>query len=97
MDHPSDFIHIKNDGTDHIPSHDLLNEYTSAHFDSMFASKLHFDPKKYFATWVENKKNIMLISGAYSRSEFSNRVKKSFANQIIADHTCPVFIAHTAH
>jgi hypothetical protein len=95
-DHPSDIIHIKNDGTEDIPNRDLLLEYTKAHFDFTFASKLQFDPKKYFTTWVENKKNVILITGAYSRSAFSNTMRRSFAYQTIADHICPVFVAHTA-
>jgi hypothetical protein len=95
-DLPTDLVHVKNDATNNVPSPDLLKEYTNVHFDSMFASKLHFDPNRYFATWIENKKNVLLVTGAYSRSTFSNAIRKSFADQILASHTCPVFIAHTA-
>ena len=95
-DHPSDIIHVKNDGIDDIPNRNLLLEYTKAHFDSTFASKLQFDAKKYFTTWVENKKNVILITGAYSRSSFSNTMRRSFAYPTIADHICPVFVAHSA-
>jgi hypothetical protein len=95
-DHPSDIIHVKNDGIDDIPNRNLLLEYTKAHFDSTFASKLQFDPKKYFTTWVENKKNVILITGAYSRSSFSNTMRRSFAYPTIADNICPVFVAHSA-
>jgi len=94
-DHPSDIIHVKNDGTEDIPNRDLLLEYTKAHFESAFTSKLQFDTKKYFTTWVEDRKNAILITGAYSRSAFSNTMRRSFAFQTIRDQICPVFVAHT--
>jgi hypothetical protein len=91
---PSDFIHVKKDGTDDMPDRELLSEYTKAHFESSFASRLRFDPDKYFTTWVENRKNVVLITGAYSRSAFSNTMKKSFAHATIRDQICPVFVSH---
>jgi len=94
VDMPADFVHIKNVEEDNIPDKDLLQEYTGSHFESLFASKLHFDPKKFFASWLENKKNVLLVAGAYSRSAFSNVFKKSFAGDLIAKHSCPIFIAH---
>jgi hypothetical protein len=94
VDYPSDFVYIKNEDKEVIPDGSLLQEYTKAHFDAMFASKLHFDPNKYFSAWMENKKNILLIAGAYSRSFLSNIFHPSFANKLIAKSICPVFISH---
>ena len=94
VDLPAEFVHIKNVPEDDIPDLDLLQEYTSSHFESLYASKLHFDPKKYFSTWLENKMNVLLVTGSYSRSTFSNVFRQSFAGDLIARHTCPIFIAH---
>src|SRR4051794_27540797 len=51
-DHPVDIVYIKQDSNDVIPNHDLLREYSLSHFQSQFTSKLHFDPKKYFTSWL---------------------------------------------
>lgn len=91
---PAEFVHVKNEKTDEIPDKELLQEYAGAHFDSLFASKLHFDAKKYFTDWLETKKNVLLVTGSYSRSNFSNAFKQSFAEKVIAKHACPVFVAH---
>jgi hypothetical protein len=91
---PSEIVHIKEETSDDVPNLDLLREYTFSHFQSQYTSKLHFDPKKYFTTWLKEKKNVLLIAGSFSRSSFSNNLRKSFAENIIAEHTCPIFIAH---
>lgn len=91
---PADFVHIKDEKGDDIPDQELLQEYAGSHFDALYASKLHFDAKKHFPTWLENKKNIFLVAGSYSRSTFSNTFRQSFADKVIAKHACPVFIAH---
>lgn len=94
IEYPFDFVYIKDDNEEKIPAKSLLQEYTKSHFDSMFASKLHFDVEKYFSTWMEDRKNNLLISGAYSRSDLSNTLKKSFANKLISGRICPLFISH---
>ncbi|HEY4935290.1 MAG TPA: universal stress protein, partial [Puia sp.] len=43
-DLPAKFVHINNDNKEGIPDKELLHEYTSSHFDSLYASSLHFDP-----------------------------------------------------
>ncbi len=93
-DLPADFVHIKDEKGDDIPDRELLQEYASSHFDSLFASKLHFDAKKHFPDWLENRKNVFLVAGSYSRSSFSNTFRQSFADKVIAKHACPVFISH---
>jgi hypothetical protein len=94
VDLPADFVHIKKAVDNEIHDRSLLQEYTSAHFESLYVSKLHFDPKKYFSSWLENKKNALLVTGSYSRSAFSNLFRQSFAGNVIGNHTCPLFIAH---
>jgi len=93
-DLPADFVHIKDEQEDDIPDRELLQEYAGSHFDSLFASKLHFNAKKYFPAWLESKKNVFLVAGSYSRSSISNAFRQSFADKVISKHACPVFIAH---
>ncbi|HEV3225102.1 MAG TPA: universal stress protein [Puia sp.] len=94
VDLPADFVHIKSAEDDEIPDRELLQEYTSAHFEALYTSKLHFEPKKYFSSWLENKKNVLLVTGSYSRSAFSNLIRQSFAGNVISSHICPIFISH---
>ena len=91
---PAEFVYINAEESDEIPDNDLLKEYVKAHFNSPGVLKLHFDAKKYFATWAEAKKNIMLVTGSFGRSAMSDLLHDSFAKHIIHDHKIPVFIAH---
>jgi len=91
---PAEFVHIKDEIAEMIPEKALLGEYTFSHFETQFTSKLHFDHKKYLTSWLGTKKNVFLVSGSFSRSAVSNTFRKSFADQVIAEHTCPIFIAH---
>jgi len=92
---PTEIVHIKDEKTEEIPDQDLLSEYTRAHFEAQYTSKLHFSPKKYFSSWLENRKNVFLVTGSFARSSFSNMFKESFAKEVISRHTCPIFIAHS--
>jgi len=93
-DLPSEFVHIKDEAADNIPERALLGEFTFSHFEAQQTSKLHFDPKKYLTSWLGTKKNVFLVSGSFSRSAVSNVFRKSFADHVIAEHSCPIFIAH---
>ena len=90
----AEFVYMKEEEKDDIPHVALLKEYTSSHFNSLGTLKLHFDGRKYFSTWAEDKKNPLIVSGSYARSSVSNLLKPSFIDQIIRDHESPVFIAH---
>ncbi|MFI5151866.1 MAG: universal stress protein [Chitinophagales bacterium] len=93
-DLPMETVYTSAEKSDHIPDLDLLKEYAAVHFNSFGASKLHFDGKKFLSTWLEDKKNALLVCGAFSRSAVSNLLNRSFADQVIRDHVSPVFIAH---
>jgi hypothetical protein len=95
-DRPVEIVYVKEEPADDIPNRDLLREFSFAHFQSQYTSKLHFDPKKYFTSWLEDKKNVCLVTGSFSRSPISNSFRKSFVENIIAEHTCPIFIAHSS-
>jgi nucleotide-binding universal stress UspA family protein len=91
---PTEFVYIKNEEDNNIPDRQLLHEYTKLHFSNSGVLKLHFDANKYFSTWVEEKKNILLVAGSFGRSAVSNLLRSSFTGQVIHDHKFPVFISH---
>ena len=76
-----------------IPDASLIEELVTRHFGDLSIQKLDIDPKKYFSTWIADRKNVILVTGAYSHSGFA-ALRKSFVSEIIADHRIPVFIAH---
>ncbi len=89
------FLVYASEGDKHdFPGKVQIQEYVSAHCRHSSVFKLDTDPKKYFATWIMDKKSALLVSGSYGRSEISQMFKKSFVNDIIATHKLPVFIAH---
>ena len=93
-DRPSEFVFIKSAESDNIPDRLLLDEYASLHFHNYKISALHFEPDRYLSTWLEERKDSILIAGSYARSGLSNLLAKSFANPVIKNSVCPAFITH---
>jgi hypothetical protein len=82
------------DGSDDIPFLALIKEYASQHFSKLGYYKLNADPKKYFATWIEEKGAALLVSGSYGRSAFSELFRRNFLKEIVKEQSAPIFIAH---
>jgi hypothetical protein len=82
------------EGTKMLPEEQYIEELAGRHFPDLTLFKLELDPRKYFATWISEKKNAILVSGAFTRSSFSQLFRKSFVSDVIKDHKLPVFIAH---
>jgi hypothetical protein len=93
-DLPSEIVYIRDEAADDIPDLEHLRYYIRLHFSSIGFSKLHFKAAQFFATWIGERKHVLLITGSYGRSAFSYVTKRSFAEQVIHDHKQPVFIAH---
>lgn len=77
-----------------LPNESLIEELATRHFSNLTVSKLEIDSRKYFSTWVADKKSAIVVAGAFSRSSFSQFFKKSFVRDIIKEHNVPVFIGH---
>ncbi|MBL7696890.1 MAG: hypothetical protein JNK79_01985 [Chitinophagaceae bacterium] len=71
-----------------------IRDLVSAHFSSLSFLNLDIDPKKYFATWMSEKKSSILVCGAFSRSMISQLFRQSFVEDVLRDHKIPVFISH---
>lgn len=82
-------------GEDDFPDSPNIKELAARHYSNLTFLKLDMDPKKYFPTWLSEKKGAMLVAGAFGRSMLSRLVRPGFVSQIISEHLVPVFIAHT--
>lgn len=87
-------VYATDENEDEIPSKDRIEELLQQHFMDVDIVKLDLHPKKYFKTWVGDKRNAILVSGSFGRSFISELFRKSFINEIMEDHRLPVFIAH---
>lgn len=94
INQPTLLVYTKNEFEDNIPNEQYIEELAARHFPDLTIMKLHLDPKDFFATWIGDKKNSILISGAFGRSSISRAFKKSFVNNVIKEHKLPVFISH---
>ena len=82
------------EGDVNLPNEAYIEELAGRHFADLTVSKLDIDSKKYFSTWVDDKKTAIVVAGAFSRSAFSQFFNKSFVRDIIKQHNVPVFIGH---
>ena len=93
-DLPTEIVYVNEESVNSIPELERLRQFTSLKFNSMNFAKLHFKAAEYFAAWINEKQNVLLISGSFGRAPFSYLIKRSFAEHIIHDHKLPLFIAH---
>ncbi|ANE49568.1 hypothetical protein [Flavisolibacter tropicus] len=87
-------LYVKDDKSDNLPEEEYIKELTNQHYPNITIEKLHLNPKKYFTTWLAEEGNVLLISGAYAKSNIATMFHKSFISQAISTHKLPVFIAH---
>jgi hypothetical protein len=87
-------VYANEDVKEDFPEKIQMEELAARHFNNLTLFKLDVNPKKYFSSWVIDKKSAMLVSGSYGRSSLSQLFKNSFIKDIIASHRLPVFIAH---
>lgn len=91
---PTLLVYSKDELEDDIPHGEYIEELAARHFPDLTIMKLHLDPKDFFADWISNKKNAILVSGAFGRSSLSRVFKKSFVKDVIKEHKLPLFITH---
>ncbi len=93
-DLPAEAVYVNEERSAAIQDQEYLRRYARLHFGSMGFSKLSFKAGRYFATWIGEHKQVMLITGSYGRSPLGYLAKRSFAEQVVRDHKIPVFICH---
>jgi hypothetical protein len=87
-------VYVSEDLDPSFPDEANIMELAARHFSDLTLFKLDINPRKYFATWIKDKKSAMLVTGAYGRSAISQLFRKSFVSNVIREHKLPVFIAH---
>lgn len=87
-------VYADEDADEEFPSKDNMEELVAQHYKNLELYKTKLDPRKYFATWVSEKRGSILVSGSFHRSTMSLAFHRSFVEDIIRDHQVPVFIAH---
>ena len=91
---PTEVLYVKDESSQLIPDIENLRQFTRLKFNSMGFSKLHFKAAEYFATWIGERKHVLLVTGSFGRSPFSYLARHSFVEDVIRDHQLPIFIAH---
>jgi nucleotide-binding universal stress UspA family protein len=87
-------LYVRDNDKIAFPEEQNIEELVGRHFSDLTLFKLGIDPKKYFALWISEKRDCILVSGAYSRSSLSMLFRQSFVSDVIRDHKIPVFIAN---
>lgn len=87
-------VYSKEDEKHEIPDQILVEEFAVKHFKDLTIFKNNATPSAYFNSLFLERKNALLISGAFGRSGLGSIFHKSFISDLIVEHTIPVFIAH---
>lgn len=79
----------------HVPDNHLLKEFMKRHFPQVGYLTLKGDPKAEIAHYLSlQKKNILIVLGAYKRGTVSRWLRPSMADSLMHEYTVPLFIAH---
>jgi len=77
-----------------LPEETNIKELVHLHYPNLSVLKVELPKTGYFSAWVSERRNSILVSGAYGRSAFSQLFRKSFVSDVIRNHLMPVFVAH---
>lgn len=91
---PTLLVSVSGDKDQPIQDKSNIEELALRHFPDFSTTNLDIDSKEYFASWISEKKNSILVSGSFGRSSFAIMFRKSFSADVIAAHQVPVFITH---
>ncbi len=92
--HKTIIVYSKEDDKHEIPDQILIEEFAVKHFNDLTIFKNNAAPASYFNSLFLERKNAILISGAYGKSGIGSLFHKSFVSELIQDHAIPVFIAN---
>jgi nucleotide-binding universal stress UspA family protein len=81
--------------SEELPDEVNIEELAARHYSDLVISRVHANPKDFFHSWLLEKKNSILVSGAFGRSGLSRLFHKSFVSDVIKEHRLPVFISHS--
>lgn len=87
-------LNVRNDGVQAIEEAHNMKEWLSDHYSDVEIVVLKGDPADELFAWLLEKKNGMLVMGAYGRGMLSRFFKPSHARLIVKSVNLPIFIAH---
>lgn len=87
-------LSIGNFEQDQLPKYSMLTELVAEHYPQLRIQQLHLADKRDFSSWMDEQPESIIVTGAYSRSLFSEIFKKSFAANMIKYLKMPLFISH---
>lgn len=87
-------VYIDPDESKEIPDRKYIEDLISRHFSKIKILKVEINPKKYFTTWLADRPDTMLVTGAYGHTGLSEMFHKSFVGDVLKENNVPVFIAH---
>jgi len=93
---PVKIFTIKESGTGtHLPNNKLMREFTKKHFpEAEYIVEKGNAEEQIIGYFRNNKKNTLIVLGAYRRSEISRWFKASMADVLMKELDVPLFIAH---
>ncbi|HEX5554292.1 MAG TPA: hypothetical protein VFX43_13690 [Chitinophagaceae bacterium] len=77
-----------------LPDQPLIEGLMSRHFPNLTMEKGRINPDKYFRHWLAQKKNALLVTGAFGGSALSQFFERSFIAALFKVLKLPLFIAH---
>ena len=87
-------VYSKQEKESAFPHEIYIEELAAQHFKDLDLLKIDVNPKKFFNGWLNENRKVILVTGSYGRSTFSELFRKSFVADVISGHRIPVFIAH---
>jgi nucleotide-binding universal stress UspA family protein len=87
-------IYAKQNKEDELPDEVNIEELAARHFQNLTLYKFDANPRKYFNTWLLERKSAILVSGSFGKSGIAGLFHRSFISDIIKDHRIPIFVTH---
>ena len=87
-------VNVRQDNTPAIEDQFKMKEWLKAHYDNVGFVVLKGDPSDQLFGFLLEKKNAVVVMGAYGRNIVSRFFKPSHARLIVKTINLPIFIAH---
>jgi hypothetical protein len=77
-----------------VRSKPKISEWLKTHYDQVNFTVLTGDPSEELFKYFLDKKNLLLVMGAFGRGKFSSLLRPSRATLVVKTISLPIFIAH---
>jgi len=87
-------VSVRNDGLDTLAAQFKMKEWLKNHYSDVDFAILKGEPSDQLFGYLIEKKNAIVVMGAYGRNMLSRLFKPSHARLIVKTINLPIFIAH---